>query len=226
MARRRGALRLGKAKIVAMRWVKSSTRWAFVIVADLSLLLCVCSVVFWVRSYWAVDVVHWEHGSRRPLPEAGSGIVEIDAREIIIGSGETDLQMSVGHFVFAASTGNDTIENVPGLSFMEFRHEWPPYAYASLRKMTTVFDRLGLRIDYSKQLPNAFRSSHEMLGVAARHWMLVVLFGLLPAMRGTLALRRKHRIAGDLCRGCGYDMRATKERCPECGLVVESAAKG
>ncbi len=50
----------------------------------------------------------------------------------------------------------------------------------------------------------------------------IAIFALLPAGVGLQMFRRRRR-AG-LCRSCGYDLRATPERCPECGAVPELAA--
>ena len=50
-------------------------------------------------------------------------------------------------------------------------------------------------------------------------WFLLLAFGGLPTwwvVRAVGARRRKRR---GLCRRCGYDLRATPERCPECGSV-------
>jgi hypothetical protein len=51
------------------------------------------------------------------------------------------------------------------------------------------------------------------------HWVAVLLFSVLPATRLTgFALGRKRFSAGH-CRSCGYDLRATPDRCPECGAT-------
>jgi hypothetical protein len=55
------------------------------------------------------------------------------------------------------------------------------------------------------------------------YWLLVLLTGTPPL--AWLAMRpwRWHPPVG-LCPRCGYDLRATPDRCPECGAVP--AAKG
>jgi predicted amidophosphoribosyltransferase len=47
---------------------------------------------------------------------------------------------------------------------------------------------------------------------------MTALLPLLAVCRGLLARIRSGRDVG-LCRTCGYDLRATPKRCPECGTV-------
>jgi hypothetical protein len=51
-------------------------------------------------------------------------------------------------------------------------------------------------------------------------WLLAALFGLPLAMR---MIRRWRSIPPGSCPRCGYDMRATPDRCPECGTAVGPA---
>jgi hypothetical protein len=48
-------------------------------------------------------------------------------------------------------------------------------------------------------------------------WFVVAVLGCLPACRFYVAYRRQRIRKLGLCARCGYDLRATPERCPECG---------
>jgi hypothetical protein len=84
----------------------------------------------------------------------------------------------------------------------------------------------GPMIVYSLPLfPNAHpvRRS-EMIGIV---WVAYISYGylalvlaILPAVATFIFIRRRLKNHPDgFCRFCGYDLRATPDRCPECGTV-------
>jgi hypothetical protein len=61
-------------------------------------------------------------------------------------------------------------------------------------------------------------------GVSIPLWLLAAACALVPVSHAyRRRIRRRRRIAGQ-CAACGYDLRATSDRCPECGAAVEGAA--
>jgi hypothetical protein len=69
-------------------------------------------------------------------------------------------------------------------------------------------------------------SEVQFLLFAVPHWFPCLVFAILPAvraMRSMASVRSTRRIGRGCCPRCGYDLRATPERCPECGAMPLSA---
>jgi hypothetical protein len=50
-------------------------------------------------------------------------------------------------------------------------------------------------------------------------WSIVALTAILPAIWLSRHRRASHRRRNNKCPTCGYDLRATPTRCPECGAI-------
>jgi hypothetical protein len=69
-------------------------------------------------------------------------------------------------------------------------------------------------------------------GIIVPYWLPVILLAILPArlLRRSIGayrarrgrrFQREHAPGPGLCRRCGYDLRATPDRCPECDELTE-----
>ncbi len=56
------------------------------------------------------------------------------------------------------------------------------------------------------------------------YWPLVALTAACPAWVVARAVRTRRRRERGLCEQCGYDVRSTPDRCPECGTPVKPIA--
>ena len=159
------------------------------LVAVFSLLLSLSIGGLWMRSYWRSD----------------------------------DFQQSGRQWVFSASKGR-----------IWFVHTSRPYwtgdgyrVHPVSQNFEKQFDRLlTVKSTESGRLVSvigfAYTSHYDpffsckFIYVGVPLWLFVA-FTMVPPL---LAVRRRlSRVAPGCCQGCGYDLRATPNRCPECGAV-------
>ena len=55
-------------------------------------------------------------------------------------------------------------------------------------------------------------------------WSMTSAGAVMPVWAAVTTLRRRRRRSEGHCANCGYDLRATPERCPECGRPAGDAA--
>jgi rRNA maturation endonuclease Nob1 len=71
-------------------------------------------------------------------------------------------------------------------------------------------------------LTYAARGWHSQ-AVVVPDWLLLCILLILPVLRirrFRMDRWRQRRQLEHLCQACGYDLRATRDRCPECGTPI------
>jgi hypothetical protein len=94
-----------------------------------------------------------------------------------------------------------------------------PYRRLALRK-SFEFIR-GPFFDYNSQTDRLTMIGYGWT-VSAQYWVVALVLGALPCwwvIGWAIARRASRRSNMGHCLICGYDLRATPERCPECGTV-------
>ena len=179
-------------------------RWTFHALAAASLLLCLATAGLWVRSYWGYDRFIARRLSATGLRRG----VEFPKYQGCIGSYRGRLG---GWFQFSGQPEGQRAEPWefevgPADEFIgSIRTRFPFRTYRG------VYVGCPYTVNYWS-LPD---------------WSLVSAFALLPSIatfRQVRVARRRRRARLGRCVACGYDLRATPERCPDCGVIPGKGA--
>lgn len=163
----------------------------FTVASLLSLVLCGAVIVPWVRSASTNDCLSW-------VNEAGTLNWWIEC--------------SRGVFFACLDRYRSRELNDPGWRFEAGRDVRNFSIFFALADRTWRFGSFGIASDRSQ--------THSRRICTVPCWAVTVALGIAPISRLLLHLRTHARRRGR-CRSCGYDLRATPDRCPECGAVSE-----
>jgi hypothetical protein len=181
----------------------------------LSLVLCAATVVLWARSFFVQDVLFLHHGRMEGAAYRSTRYT---------------LQSVRGHTVFQSFT----LVHQPPVAGILFKSDQRRQDLAGLtwsRRPTNEFGfnynpdvrgrpllvRLGFR--FARRISDLDPPGRGYTEARVPHWLFAVVTAILPA-RFLWAARRKRRLVlTGLCPACGYDLRATPERSPECGTL-------
>lgn len=174
-------------------------RWLVRLFCAMSLILFVAACALWVRAVKMTDMISM------PLASA----------EVVIANGRTGLNVGAGVY-----------DDPAALSEVHFEWQaepWSPRHGLWIKRLPSFlgFRATKARGTRSDMDGNVYPMSYGF--VVLPHWFLAVATFVPPALFTARRLRTWRRRARSLCASCGYDLRATPDRCPECGAVRATA---
>ncbi len=174
------------------------------ILAGLSLLLAITSLIAWASTFFTRDRF------------AVVTLTHIHKSDIEIFLGPSSFGIRVVHWLdtaderesFRQEYSTAVRSGVPICS----EHHFLGFTYA--RGDSGVWGANGLKW-----------AGHIIFFVVVPTAIEIPVLFLFPFVRWRRTLIHRRRRTKGLCQSCGYDLRATPNRCPECGTIPAPAAK-
>jgi hypothetical protein len=172
-------------------------------IATLSLILCIAVLGLWVRSYYFRDILSWTPGpASTHVTQSIRGAVHDLTTFGTVAQGSMQYQSD--------RLSPQAIWN-GGMSSYPVEPEW------HLGFIYQYYTRVRMAV-YMTERSNStrlFTTSHRLIVIP--YWFPALLFALCPFWRLISRIRKREDGVSGRCRKCGYDLRATPDRCPECG---------
>jgi hypothetical protein len=201
----------------------SMRRRLFTLLSAVSLLLGVATCVMWVRSYGGSEMFVW---IRPTTPPANGSTGKCTETSVFSSQGVMAI-----HIYSGAELADPNREDVGGAyrrGGFEYARDFPdlwdsPDNGPSPTPLAPPFS--DFLVSYTESSGTPTGSYH----VLYPHWAGVITFGGVPVGGVLLKLgqrvRRRSASRSSRCPACGYDLRASPGRCPECGAVQAVPSK-
>lgn len=187
----------------------------FLIISASSLLLFVAAVSLQIRGIWVQDgyYTHWFEDADTAEKRPGVRYVGLH-----VGSSRGGLYMMRDTGTYPTPEGLDRTPQ-PWRHYTKTAQRYP---YGLNRQGDTDVRGFGFELSRA-EAGYADGNRLESLAVVVPLWPTILLSAILPAIAARhvwLRSKRRRREEQGLCSCCGYDLRASRERCPECGAAV------
>ena len=190
-------------------------RRLFTAASVVSLLMCLGAVVLWVRSYHRVDVVLRE-AIQKVRDQYGYPTVYVISENGAVGVDwprDSSIETRLPHTRWVAAS--EPVEQLPSNLVAS------PLGSLDGGVHGVHLGRYGFCYDKSRGGVPFW----EHYKVVIPYWALAMPALLLPALWTWRRIVRAQRVPKNHCQTCGYDLRASADRCPECGTPIPSSGR-
>jgi len=193
--------------------IRGVKRWLLIIASALSLLLCASTCVLWVRSYTTADTLSGDLAGAGNT-WAGEYTAYSVAGRLYISVGKLNRPFRIADLRHGIDYEPRPAFN-PGIKLVA--------GFSSKKELDAVISWIDAA-GYRPEDGSLGFSGQLVLGTtyifAAPHSVFAMLTLVLPLVSAWRVWNRRRFSGPGVCPSCGYDLRATPARCPECGAVA------
>jgi hypothetical protein len=177
----------------------------------LSLVLSVATIALWIRSHRTWDAIDWHRGDHRLQLRVADGILAIQRSR----NPEGNIYWCFLHYSCPKPAPFDW-SKIPGDVFGVITDDmifWDRFWWVDQR----VFQAGGFAFYRSAILNDSKPTAPQGWALETPLWFWFMVISIFPFCIVIGSFQRKRRFQRGACVNCGYDLRATPDRCPECG---------